>query len=242
MGRLLSASLFAVVSIWLIPRTSGIAGQPPSPGELAVLAAGCVYKHAHLPATEGEWWVLCAEGTKAVVRQTTLSQRPAQGEGLQNSAVEITSPDCSVANVILLFRGVAAARRGPVDTVALRRSLYEWPLRTQGTPLKLGSNVYELTTEWGTVRKGGEDQMPPYKVILSVGATQQQVLAEMKQTNDAGPHLDWAGDLDRDGRLDLVLQTPTHYVMADSDVYLSSLAMDGRIVRKIGTIERCGGD
>ena len=230
-----------VVACLLLPPT-GFGSDHSSTAQISVLAAGCVYKHA-LPTTNREgWWVLCTDGAQTAARRTTVSVSDLRAEGHDTDVAEVTAVGCSVDNVIFLFRGLDAAREGLVETVASKKSLYGWPLKTQAISLRMGTRTYVLVTEWGQVRKGREQEMPPYKVTLSSGETEHQVLAEIEETNDAGPYLDWAGDLDHDGQLDLALRTPIHYCSADSDIYLSSLAGEGELVKKIGTIENCGGD
>jgi len=52
--------------------------------------------------------------------------------------------------------------------------------------------------------------------------------------DDAEPQLIFAGDLDRDGRLDLILDTSNHYNMQRPTLFLSSRATGGAIVEVAG--------
>ncbi len=48
-----------------------------------------------------------------------------------------------------------------------------------------------------------------------------------------GPSLLWAGDLDRDGKLDFLLDTSTKYSVSEPTLFLSSLARTGEIARPV---------
>ncbi len=55
-----------------------------------------------------------------------------------------------------------------------------------------------------------------------------------------GPSLIWAGDLDRDGKLDFLLDATTHYNVSEPTLFLSSPAQAGEIVRPVATIHFVG--
>ncbi len=48
--------------------------------------------------------------------------------------------------------------------------------------------------------------------------------------SDAWPHLRWAGDIDRDGRLDLLIDMTDHYNVSAPTLFLSTQAKDGELV------------
>ena len=56
-----------------------------------------------------------------------------------------------------------------------------------------------------------------------------------------GPSLLWAGDLDRDGKLDFLLDTSRHYNVFEPTLFLSSLARDGEIARPVARRHSVGG-
>ena len=58
--------------------------------------------------------------------------------------------------------------------------------------------------------------------------------------DDASPQLILAGDLDRDGRLDLILDTSDHYNLRRPTLFLSSRATDGAIVGSAAEHESVG--
>jgi hypothetical protein len=58
--------------------------------------------------------------------------------------------------------------------------------------------------------------------------------------DDAFPHLRWAGDLDRDGALDLLIDTSDHYNVSRPTLFLSSQAARGQLVLRAATLESVG--
>lgn len=58
--------------------------------------------------------------------------------------------------------------------------------------------------------------------------------------NDASPALLFAGDLDRDGELDLLFDTTHHYNISRPTLFLSSQAGPGELLREVATHEATG--
>lgn len=57
---------------------------------------------------------------------------------------------------------------------------------------------------------------------------------------DSWPSLLWAGDLDRDGRLDLLFDRSDHYKVTDRVLYLSSRAGEAELVHPAATFRTVG--
>jgi hypothetical protein len=55
--------------------------------------------------------------------------------------------------------------------------------------------------------------------------------------NDPYWYLLWAGDLDRDGKLDLYLSVTQHYDVAERKLFLSSQARRKKLVREVASFE-----
>ncbi|MCC7249334.1 MAG: hypothetical protein IT473_11995 [Lysobacter sp.] len=83
------------------------------------------------------------------------------------------------------------------------------------------------------------------RLILSIGGTRQTLL-EMEATrsaggalgswtlgHDAAPRVLFAGDLDRDGGLDLIFDTSDHYNLMLPTLFLSSAAGAGQLLRRV---------
>ncbi len=58
--------------------------------------------------------------------------------------------------------------------------------------------------------------------------------------DDAWPHLRFAGDLDRDGRIDLLIDMTDHYNVSAPTLFLSSQAKDGELVGAAAELRSVG--
>ena len=140
---------------------------------------------------------------------------------------------------LALLRG-AGLKPGPLDGATLtgpREGL-------AGKSFSLGARRYTLDVASGCGRRAG-----PCGWTLSDGAIRQTV-AELEVTRTADGSLDtdsantgliWAGDLDGDGRLDLILDVSNHYnAVAQVRVFLSSRAAPGRLVGEAASFGAVG--
>jgi hypothetical protein len=58
--------------------------------------------------------------------------------------------------------------------------------------------------------------------------------------DDAMPSLIWAGDLDRDNKLDLLLEISEHYNVSEITLFLSSHASNGELIKKVAVFRTVG--
>ena len=58
--------------------------------------------------------------------------------------------------------------------------------------------------------------------------------------SDAWPHVTWAGDVDRDGRLDLLIDLTDHYNVSAPTLFLSTLAKPGELVGAAAELRSVG--
>ena len=68
--------------------------------------------------------------------------------------------------------------------------------------------------------------------IKLVKGNRSQAIYTVDTTNATVPYLLWAGDLDRDGELDLLIDTVRDYNASGAALFLSSLAEDGNLLKK----------
>ena len=71
-----------------------------------------------------------------------------------------------------------------------------------------------------------------YKIELSKG-DRSQVIFSFDSTTDAVPLLLWAGDLDRDGQLDLLVDTIYNYAASGPTLFLSSAVQDDSLLQQV---------
>ena len=68
-----------------------------------------------------------------------------------------------------------------------------------------------------------------------------QVLYSLQDCgNDPSWRLLWAGDLDRDGKLDLYVSVTQHYNVSERKLFLSSQADEGQLVKEVADFVTSG--
>jgi hypothetical protein len=181
-------------------------------------------------ARSGETW-LCLMSTKTgeELKTCTIDVRPVHDLIAEdNSGKEVSVR--GGGDPVLLVRNVPGLKPGPVRTLFLGRAA----LRPENT-LWIGSG--EQAAVWLAKETG------TYSIVLSKGAIGDkapQVLRADAYDSDEPPKLHWAGDLDRDGKLDLVIDITNHYNLSRMALFLSSLAKEGELVGLAGFFDSGG--
>jgi hypothetical protein len=131
---------------------------------------------------------------------------------------------------LYLFTGLPAHVTGPVPT------LFEGYVGVQPGTLSLGRHprLHGALVAKGSRSHEGADSYEGYSLSLhrwEEGQMRTQVLIEVERTYLRVPGLIWAGDLDRDGKLDLIIDAGTSIEGGTFlKLYLSTEAGDGEIV------------
>ena len=131
---------------------------------------------------------------------------------------------------LFLVTGLDSLRTGTVKTVFSGR-----------LPLPLGSSLeFTLDNEsaYAITAIGDAPSKPGaagYKVKLDKD-NRSQVICSVKAPNASVSYLLWAGDLDRDGELDLLIDTVCDYSASGAALFLSSLAEEGQSVAEGGSV------
>lgn len=193
-----------------------------------------VFHDGEASARNGEnWLALQVTPARSALVATDVQVRRvhdvvADGEGA-DSGVDVRT---RVRDTAFLLRG-PGLHVGPVDTA--------WsgvePLRLPTKPftLKLRGASYRLHLDCAA-------RGDVCRLVLTGGA-RTQVLQEfhagryddgsLMLGDDAAPVLHFAGDLDHDGRLDLILDTTDHYNVTEPTLFLSSGAGPKALVRRV---------
>lgn len=82
--------------------------------------------------------------------------------------------------------------------------------------------------------EGREQVLGRWPADISAGESQLML------GDDAWPHLRWAGDIDRDGRLDLLIDMTDHYNVSAPTLFLSTQAANGELVRAAAELRSVG--
>lgn len=126
---------------------------------------------------------------------------------------------------LFLVTGLDSLKTGMVKTLFAGRL----PL-SSGSSLEFTldeESAYSITAFGGLVSNtGGAD----HRVELVKG-NRSQVIRSFGMANAAARYLLWAGDLDRDGELDLLINSICDYSASRQVLFLSSLAEDGDLLK-----------
>ncbi len=71
------------------------------------------------------------------------------------------------------------------------------------------------------------------KLVLVNGESRQVLYSLQEWGSDPTWTLVWAGDLDRDGKLDLYVSVTQHYDVTERKLFLSSPAGEGQLVKEV---------
>jgi hypothetical protein len=135
---------------------------------------------------------------------------------------------------LFLIRGVKNVSAGPVTTVFDAGGRVNILDESSAITLKLGEVSYVLKV-FGSedTAKCLSQSLPRNARLLLVNGESRQVLYTLQDCGtDPSWILLWAGDLDRDGKLDLYVNVTQHYNVSERKLFLSSQAADGQLVRE----------
>lgn len=131
---------------------------------------------------------------------------------------------------LVLIGGVPALKPGKVvtsDVIAKERM-------DIGQTLKLNIGAKQSTLTVSGIKKDAEWRTG-YKVVLQSGGIKQTVYERNQVADSSFPSLLWAGDLDGDGKIDLLMDTTDNYNVRQLTLFLSSKAKPGKLVEQVAT-------
>lgn len=131
---------------------------------------------------------------------------------------------------LYVFREVPGLKAGPIAEAIFESDA---PLSHDTViPMTLNGEAYEL-------RVTAANRLYEKAVITLRHGDRSQVIYRMqKEIDEAHLELNFAGDLDGDGKLDLVMTNSPKYSWYPTTLYLSSAAKPGELVREIVTADR----
>lgn len=92
-----------------------------------------------------------------------------------------------------------------------------------------------LVASGEAVARYSEALIEKYTLTLASSRRTQTLVNFDVGIDGAGPGLVWAGDLDKDGQVDLYMNLARHYAQVKHGLFLSSAAKDGEIVGQVTT-------
>lgn len=116
------------------------------------------------------------------------------------------------------------------------------PLRSASSQnLKLAGSDYEIKIIGENAKKCEHSSLPRNaKLVLTSGNASQVLYTLQDCGNDPTWALIWAGDLDKDGKLDLYVTVNQHYDVIERKLFLSSQTDEGQLVAEVAEFVTSG--
>jgi hypothetical protein len=235
-------------SLALIPAgargVGGAGSEGARPLRVSLLEPG-EYHGGEVEARTGERWLgLFATRRRTVLATTTLKVQWVHDEIVDDDSRAKSGRRVRVqgrAQPVFVVRSAGALRPGPVTSARRNRDT----VLTDGSQLRLrlGTRRYLLRVDTRRGRRSDEGISPDARLVLTEGKSGQVLYrpSDWGEPTEPGEwHLRWAGDLDRDGKLDLYLEVTWHYNLSQRMLFLSSAARPGRLLRRVGLFESVG--
>lgn len=227
--------------------TTSLAPEPATP--LKLMLEGSFHKQEVWQDAEKKAWLgVFYENGRYFLRPTKLLVNPTYDPVFDSdqevdgrriiSGREVISQD---SNTVFFLTGLHKYREGELDTVSFTRSIIPahktlaytfngkpYTIKAYGDSTLISGNEYSYRN-YGWKVSG-----------FKRGKRLEQTLAEDEQFNESIYTLLWAGDLDRDGIPDLLIDVSNHYNVSSIALFLSSMADRGKLYKKVAVFETIG--
>jgi len=196
-----------------------------------------------------DWWGIFPDGDGFTLQHApvtiTLVHDSMMDREREMTGRKVTIPQESTP--VLLIKGLKEPAEGPILSATLEP--LDWPSE-QSTRLRQNAFLFpgqshRLTlptdkvrlTAVGTAHEDPESRyvyLENYQINMYRGEDEKavsQALTTIPRMGDLGePYLIWAGDIDRDGKIDLIYDLTDHYIKTHLALFLSSAAKEGELV------------
>ena len=212
-------------SLGYFPET--IFDAPGAEGKL--LETGEFHSEEVTARTGAKWLGFFADRGQSELRNVTLKvERKPDWAGFDDDGKIVKIRE--KGKPLFLVRGLKPLRAGAATTLHSKQMpLTNHLFRLSGEEYKLQVVTQDRSQSDGIIN------LDDAKLVLSHNGTQQTLydLGGAGKSTEAYWWLAWAGDADRDGKLDLYVYVSNHYNGTYYRLFLSSVAAPGRLVREV---------
>lgn len=212
--------------------------SPPAPNAVEIISPGEHHGDEVAANTPGVWFALVSDGDGASLRRVRVSVARVKDEILDEGA-EMTGKRVDVSPAIesiALVRGIRGLKPGRVPTALVNQAVDR-----AGIGARLGARAYHLSMRCAEQSPVEGQRQEHCDLILRSGKVEQVLFTylayyagnERMWASERQPQVLWAGDLDADGRLDILLETSNHYNMGEMRLFLSRGTSPSALVQKL---------
>ena len=200
---------------------------------IQIWTAGPMHPDEVLGQTGETWFGLfhSDEGFELLPATITVLDSPTVG-GLYQKFVRTNR----FTDPVFLIRGLPELREGAVKTVFFG---YFRPTPSNGITLYASSDPMSQCNLHASGKQSTET-IDDYKLSFSDLRTTQILATRTPAFTEAFPTLRWAGDLDRDGKLDLLIDMTNHYNIMLPTLFLSSRTAPTELLKEVASHRRGG--
>lgn len=241
-----SSPLFLFISFSLSIFTQP--AQADSNEKVELLTTG-IFHGADVSVTQdGEWFAVISKDNKFALKRTKISIRATHDsivdEKGQKSGKEVVAD--ADGQIILLLKGVKGLREGPVKTF-MRDQEFLYPGQSIYLNDAPGNRCFLVAL--GVAKDDPENPIGALGLIienhtirLQCGDKRQDIV-NRKRVWPMPEHMAyplWVGDIDRDGKPDLLMELTDHYNVSEKALFLSSAAAKGKLVGQVALFRTTG--
>jgi hypothetical protein len=186
-----------------------------------------------------EWYGLIKQGEKYILKKVRMDINSEQDVIVdrtgESTGKKVTTTD--LATPIILINGLKDIQEGEILSVELKKSI-----------LYPGENMsMEFNGDWISISAYGiaNPEVTIRNYMLQVSSKNdrhrtKQIFAGTNGFDDSMFKFIWAGDIDRDGKLDLIMDLSDHYNVKKLTLFLSSKAEEGELFKRIAEFKNTG--
>jgi hypothetical protein len=240
----------------LLAFTVFLTAQKENAEQVQLLRAGEFHGDEISAESSDMWLCLYKTGEKYNLIETSIlvekcydSYLDYPGNDSTGKCISVPAVTNNGGEVIVLLKGIKKYKQGKIITVFCGREKLcagqsmNWRMDTLKDKKEPGQVNWKLVA-FGTFTLGQARQMGhyvDYGMAVVKKFNQRQVLFKHGIVDEFDmPSVLWAGDLDGDDKLDLLIDTTDHYNKREYTLFLSSYAADGELIGKVAQFVTLG--